>query len=120
VIADGAGASTLGDVRLTEHGPTAPISHSTTWLAMRATEAITRTDEPPPLKSIVGRIRVPVLLIASARAGELRIDRAYRTQIGRRATLWHVADAGHTEALRRHPAAYRARVVAFLTAATRR
>ena len=119
VVADGAGASTLGDVQLTEHGPTAPISSSTTWLAMRATEAITGTAEPPPLKSIVGRISVPVLLIASERAGELQVDRAYRTQIGRRAILWHVADAGHTEALQRHPAAYRAHVGAFLAAATR-
>jgi pimeloyl-ACP methyl ester carboxylesterase len=120
VIADGAGASTLGDAQLTEHGPTAPISYSTTWLAMRATEAITHTKEPPPLRNIVSRIRVPVLLIASQRAGELQIDRTYQTQIGGRATLWHIADAGHTKALQRHPAAYRAHIRAFLAAATRR
>ena len=39
VVADGAGASTLGDSRITEHGPAAPIAYSTTWLAMRGDRA---------------------------------------------------------------------------------
>lgn len=118
IIADGAGASTLGDSQITEHGPTAPIAYSTTWLAMRATELITGEQEPPPLQNTVGRIHVPVLLIASRRAGEFETDRVYQTRIGGRATLWHVADADHTGALKRYPAAYQAHVGTFLATAT--
>jgi pimeloyl-ACP methyl ester carboxylesterase len=118
VVADGAGASTLGDSQITEHGPAAPIAYSTTWLTMRAAELITGEQEPPPLQNTVGRIDVPVLLIASGRAGELETDRVYQARIGGRATLWHIADAGHTEALQLHPAAYQAHVGTFLAAAT--
>lgn len=118
VVADGAGASTLGDSQITEHGPAALVAYSTTWLAMRATELITGEQEPPPLQTTVGRIHVPVLLIASRRAGEFETDRVYQTRIGGRATLRHIADADHTEALKRHPAAYQAHLGTFLAAAT--
>jgi uncharacterized protein len=114
VVADGAGASTLGDERLTSPG-SLPLSVS--WIAMRATEALSGSSEPPALERLAGRIRVPVLLIASDARDEARIDRAYQRRIGARAELWHVADAAHTRALDRHPLAYAARVTRFLEGA---
>lgn len=91
VVADGAGASTLGDDR-----------------------AITNL---PPLKSIVDRVHLPVLLIASNASNEATIDRLYARRIGRTAALWSVPDAGHTEALRKHPREYAVHVLRFLDAA---
>jgi len=117
VIADGAGASTSGDHRLIPAGALTPIDVSSTWLMMRLVERISATEEPAPLKDIVSRIRVPVLLIASNRSGERTIDLAFRRRIGGHAALWNVGDARHTGALRRHPAEYARRVVAFLRGA---
>ena len=116
VVADGAGASTAGDRTLMSGDP-GPLAGSVDWLAMRLTEMISHEREPAPLASVVGRIHVPVLLIASNRSGEQRIDRAYRARIGRGAALWYVPDAAHTAALSVHPAQYAARVRAFFNAA---
>jgi uncharacterized protein len=114
VIADGAGASTLGDSELAADG-LQPVFVSETWLTMRATELLSGEREPAPLKSVVARVHVPVLLIASGRRGERTIDEAYRKRIGARATLWSVPEAAHTQALRTHPRAYAERVTAFLS-----
>jgi pimeloyl-ACP methyl ester carboxylesterase len=113
VVADGAGASTAGDERIVSDGP---IARSVTWMTMRATELLSGDAEPAPLEDVAHAIRVPVLLVASRRAGERRIDEAYRSRIAS-ARLWYVADADHTEALRAHPRAYAARVLGFLDAA---
>jgi fermentation-respiration switch protein FrsA (DUF1100 family) len=120
VIADGAGASTLGDMRQASSGPLAQVTLSATWLAFRAAGLISGESEPAPLTHVVGRIRAPVLLIASNDAGERQIDEIYRDRIGSGAALWYVPDAGHTKALATHPAAYAARVMAFLTALSSR
>ncbi|MGZ4280025.1 MAG: alpha/beta hydrolase, partial [Solirubrobacteraceae bacterium] len=118
VVADGAGASTLADERLTSGGA---IPTSVGWVTMRATELFSGEREPASLGSEVARIRVPVLLIASGgRAGERAIDAIYAERIGRRASLWFVPGAAHTRALQTHPRAYAARVGAFLAAALRR
>jgi fermentation-respiration switch protein FrsA (DUF1100 family) len=116
VIADGAGASTTGDQRLTSG---APLRTSVTWLTMRTTELFSGDSEPAPLRSIVQRITAPVLLIASSARDERTIDQAFRERIGRNATLWYIGDAQHTKALTVHPAAYRARVTSFLAGALR-
>ncbi len=116
VIADGAGASTMGDTRMGGSG-SGPMFVSVNWLTMRATEAISGEREPAPLASVVAQVRVPTLLIASNRSGERTIDAAYRERIGARATLWFVPDAGHNLALQKHPQAYVARVTAFLATA---
>lgn len=118
VVADGAGASTMGDSRLAGSG-SGPVFVSVNWLTMRATEAISGEREPVPLASVVTHIRVPTLLIASNRSGERTLDAAYRERIGTRGTLWFVPDAGHTLALQKHPQAYGARVTGFLAAALR-
>ncbi len=116
VIADGAGASTLGDDQLIPHG-LAPVFLSETWLTMRTIELVSGETEPAPLKSIVARIQIPVLLIASNAANEHAIDSAYRALIGPTATLWYVPDAAHTNAFGEHPQAYTTRVLTFLRSA---
>ncbi len=116
VVADGAGASTSGDSGLAAHGPRA-IAASSTWLTMRATELLSGEREPAALKTIVGRIRIPVLLIASRAEGERTIDAAYQSRIGHRAELWYASEAGHTQAIVAYPQAYSARVDAFLRSA---
>lgn len=73
-------------------------------------------------RCIVGRIRVPVLLIASNASGERtidQIDEIYRDRIGRTASLWYLPDTWHTHGLNAHPAQYAARVIAFLADALR-
>ncbi len=114
VVADGAGASTLGDDQLAPH-ELAPVFLSETWLTMRTIELVSGETEPAPLKSIVARIQIPVLLIASNAANERTIDSAYRALIGPRATLWYVPYATHTDAFGKHPDAYTTRVLSFLT-----
>jgi hypothetical protein len=116
VVADGAGASTLPDNRIVSHG-LGPVFVSATWLAMRAAELATGDPEPAPLKDVVGRVHVPVLMIASNAHGERAIDSAYLQRIGHMAKLWYVPDAAHTEALSAHPRQYATRVTAFLSAA---
>ena len=90
---------------------------SVTWLTMRGTELVSGGPEPAGLSRIVGRIRVPVLLIASNASRERTIDQIYRRRIGRDATLWSLPDAGHTDGLSTHPAQYAARVESFLASA---
>ena len=111
VVADGAGASTAGDQRLLSGGV---LPASVTWLALRGVELLGGGDEPPALADVAGRIRVPVLLVASGARDEYAIDAIYRRRIGARAALWSVPDAEHTQALARHPAAYAARVLGLL------
>jgi pimeloyl-ACP methyl ester carboxylesterase len=111
IVADGAGASTLGDQRLASG---AAVPTAVGWLTMRAAELLSGQAEPPPLAHVVGRIHVPVLLVASGAHDEDTLARAYARRIGRPATVWHVPDATHTEALARHPATYAARVMRVL------
>jgi uncharacterized protein len=118
IIADGAEAGTFGDMAIVEgQGFKAPLALSSNWLGMRAIELLSCVREPPALASIVDKIRVPVLLIASNNPGELTDDQVYREQIGANATLWFVPDTGHVAALQTHPHDYTARVTAFLKAA---
>jgi uncharacterized protein len=113
VVADGAGASTFADQRLASDGA---VAMSVAWASMRATAILSGTAEPPALRSIVGRIHVPVLLIASGARDEARIDRAYQRRIGAHAQLWYLPGARHTRALERYPRSYAARVTRFLAA----
>jgi hypothetical protein len=98
VIADGAGASTLGDQQIVAHG-LSPVFVSEVWLTMHAIELVSGENEPPPLKTIVGHIRVPVLLIASNAPSERAIDNVYRQRIGPNAALWYLPDIGHISGL---------------------
>ena len=87
------------------------------WLAHREIELLSTYDEPTPLKTIVGRIKAPTLLIASNRKDERAIDEAFRARIGANATLWYVADAGHTQAFDTHRSTYIARLTRFFSQA---
>ena len=120
IVADGAGASTMGDQRLIGHGITQPVFLSVTWLTMRATELASGDTEPAPLESIVSHIQTPVLLIASNAPDEHMLDLVYEDRIGANARLWYLSDAGHTLGLSTHPYAYQHRVTDFLRAALAR
>ena len=106
IVADGAGASTLADDQLLPHGLGA-VYTSVTWLTMRGTGLVSGETEPTGLSRLVGRIRVPALLIASNASGERTIDQIYRDRIGRTASLWYLPDAGHTARSERPPGAVR-------------
>ncbi len=117
VVADGAGASTYGDIAAVDSQDLMwPLALSGDWLGVRATEFLSGVPEPSSLRSIVGSIRVPVMLIASTEPSELAHDTAYRDAIGANATLWYIPDVGHVQGLAAHPAEYTARVTAFLSA----
>jgi pimeloyl-ACP methyl ester carboxylesterase len=117
VVADGAGAGTLGDTKLEQDGDA--LLTAVTWIGMRTVELFSGDSEPTPLADIVRRIDVPVLLIASNRRFERHIDSVFAERIGPQATLWYLADAGHTRAFARHPERYRDRVLGFLANALR-
>jgi uncharacterized protein len=118
VIAEGAGSGTLGDAKL-EEGTSSALFTAVTWIGMRTVALFSGDKEPPPLSQIVGRIRAPVLLIASNRRNERRIDAAFRARIGSHAQLWYLADTRHTQGLARHRESYKARVLALLDNALR-
>ena len=118
IVADGAGTSTLTDDQLLEHG-LSPVFTSVTWLTMRGTELVSGESEPAGLSRLVGRIRAPVLLIASNASGERAIDQIYRDRIGRTASLRYLPDTPHTGGLSAHRAQYAAHVDTFLAAALR-
>ncbi|HEY7258899.1 MAG TPA: alpha/beta fold hydrolase [Gaiellales bacterium] len=117
VVADGAGASTTGDQRLAGSGVETAVAIPQTWMTMRVTALLSGEREPEPLGTAVRRIDVPALLIASSAGDERALDGIYRDRIGPEASLWYVADAGHTRALAVHPDEYEARVTAFLSGA---
>jgi pimeloyl-ACP methyl ester carboxylesterase len=118
VVADGAGAGTLGDAKL-EEGTSSALFTAVTWIGMRTVALFSGDAEPQALEGILHRIDMPVLLIASNRANERRIDGEFARRIGPRARLWYLADTGHTQGLRRHPAEYESRVLAFFDQAVR-
>jgi pimeloyl-ACP methyl ester carboxylesterase len=113
VVADGAGASTTADSRA---AGASSLERTVGWIGMRATELLSNDEEPVPLVTRVRTITAPVLLIASNAGGELEINREFAVRIGAEAELWHV-DAGHTEALERHPGVYARHLRAFLASA---
>lgn len=111
LAADGAGASTLGDMRIADPGA---IPTSVSWVSMRSAELLSGDREPAPLEQVAADIAAPVLLIASGARDERAIDERYRRVIGADAELWYVGDAGHTRAFDEHPRQYASRVGAFL------
>jgi uncharacterized protein len=110
VVADGAESRNA-----TEAARVAGATDVPYWTALyAATRVLTATAPPPDLGRLVGELRAPALLIAAGRGPEARFGRIYAERSHGRARLWAVPDAGHTQALRVHPAAYAARVGGFL------
>jgi len=115
VVADGAGASTLGDRDLVEHGLLKPIAVGAGWLAMRGIEVATWAHEPQPLADAVRRVAPPTLLIASDAKDEAAFDSELARRIEHAQLLrLHVE---HTEGLRTKPTTYGRRVAGFLALA---
>ena len=83
----------------------------------QAVRAVSGMREAPSLRPILPRIAPrPVLLIAGGVGApdEIPANRVYRDAAGPTAQLWELPDAGHTGGLRKHPAAYAQRTIAFL------
>lgn len=109
VVADGAEARNV-----TEASRIAGPTDLPYWSALyAATRVLTATAPPPDLGRLVGELRAPALLVAAGRGPEARFNRIYARRSHGRARLWAVPDAGHTQALRVHPAAYASRVGGF-------
>jgi hypothetical protein len=116
----------VGDYAAVEHRIQAPIALSTEWVGEQAAALFSGDTPPASLVSIVDRIQVPVLLIATNYAldpgfghppEELELSQIYPQRIGDNASVWYVDDASHTRALEVRPQEYAARVTAFLDAA---
>jgi uncharacterized protein len=115
VVADGAEARNV-----TEAARTADASDLPYWAALYlANGVLTASGPAPDLGRLVGQLRAPALLIAAGRGQEARFGRIYAQRSRGRARLWAVPDAGHTHALRVHPAEYEARVTRFFDTALR-
>ena len=113
VVADGAAGRSLPEVTRVVGASDVPY-----WAALyAATRVLTASSSPPDLGRLVRGLRAPALLIAAGRSQEADFNRIYAARSRGRARLWHVPDAGHTRALRRHPGAYEARVTGFFDAA---
>jgi uncharacterized protein len=113
VVADGAEARNL-----TEAARVAGPSDLPYWAAFYATtRVLTAAGPAPDLGRLVSHLHAPALIIAAGRDQEARFGDIYAHDAHGRAELWHVPDAGHTRALRTHPAAYTARVTRFFAAA---
>jgi len=83
----------------------------------QAVRAVSGMREAPSLLPILPHIAPrPVLLIAGGVGApdEIPANRVYRDAAGPTAELWELPDAGHTGGLRKHPAAYAQRTIAFL------
>lgn len=112
VVADGAEARNLREAARVADATELPY-----WAALYvANHSLTGTAPAPDLGRLVGGLHAPALLIAAGRAQEARFGRIYAQRSHGRAQLWQVPDAGHTRALRVHPAAYDARVSGFFDA----
>jgi dienelactone hydrolase len=114
VVADGAGASTSGDLALEPRGADGPVFHAVTWLTYQGVQARTGEHEPPGLASIISNRIAPTLLIASHAPNELLLNARYRHAARGQATVWYLADVDHTGGYAAHPESYRSRVTQFL------
>ena len=90
-----------------------------TWLQMQMVRGISGMKSSPSLNGIIHEIAPrPVLLIAGGGfPEEIPASRRYRDAGGRNVRLWELPDTGHTAGLRKHPAEYERRTIAFLDAA---
>jgi pimeloyl-ACP methyl ester carboxylesterase len=104
-----------------QYGARGSVQEGIEWLTTEVTDLLTAADEPMSLRSAIEAAAPrPVLLIAAGEVADEGDAGAY-LQLGSPSTvqLWTAEDAGHTEALARHPQAWEERVVAFLDRALR-
>ena len=88
----------------------------TGWLALAGVQAVSGMEPSKSLKPMIGKIAPrPVLLVAAGGfEQEIPANRQYKARGGPTTELYEPPDAGHTGGLRKHPAEYERRTIAFL------
>jgi pimeloyl-ACP methyl ester carboxylesterase len=114
VVSEGAGARTMGEGLDLEGIPGHERPLTALQLAMRDATVAVFSDTAPPehLATLVGRIKVPTLLIAAPNTqnGE-KLNRRY-AKAGN-AQLWEIPESKHVQGIKARPAEYERRVVGF-------
>jgi hypothetical protein len=112
VVSDGATRPVDAETVLPTHG----LEHAMGWLGEQSTRAISGMKPSRSLLRFLPAIAPrPVLLVAGGGfPAEIPASRMYRDAGGRGVSLWELPDTGHTAGLRRHPAEYERRTIAFL------
>jgi pimeloyl-ACP methyl ester carboxylesterase len=117
VVAEGATGRTAGDKAWlpAEHGIRGWLQRPLDWLTYGAADLLTDARAPITLRAAVGATSSPVLLITAGDVAD-EADAAHYIAAGSPSTVtvWEAPDAGHTDALRTHPAEWEARVTGFL------
>jgi dienelactone hydrolase len=112
IVADGATAESVADTARISHGGDLP---AIPFFAVQyaAAEVLDDSRPGPSLAELAARVPpTPILFIASTWKVEREAAPVYAKAAAASSSLWLV-DAGHTQGLRVHPAAYRRRVVGF-------
>jgi uncharacterized protein len=112
VVSDGAARPTDAD----KADPPPALERAATWLTLESVRAISGMKPSRSLLEFIPRIAPrPVLLVASGgQPAEIPTARMYRRAGGANVDLWELPDTGHTAGLRKHPAEYERRTIAFL------
>jgi uncharacterized protein len=117
VVSEGAGARAFSDAIDIPGG--SPLDRGLGMVASAtrtaAVSVFANQTPPPDLESLVDRIAPrPLMLIADPDSGHgEELNRRFHRAAGQPTTLWEVPGAGHTNAIRAHPAAYERRVIGF-------
>jgi uncharacterized protein len=112
VVSDGAARPMDAD----KADPPPALERAATWLSLESVRAISGMKPSRSLLEFIPRIAPrPVLLVASGgQPAEIPTARMYREAGGANVELWELPDTGHTAGLRKHPAGYERRTIAFL------
>jgi alpha-beta hydrolase superfamily lysophospholipase len=112
VVSDGAARPMDAD----KADPPPALERATTWLSLKSVRAISGMKPSRSLLEFIPRIAPrPVLLVAGGgQPAEIPTAHMYRRAGGANVDLWELPDTGHTAGLRKHPAEYERRTIAFL------
>lgn len=112
VVGDGVGVRVAGDVPAPS-----PAEDAINRLTYGLTDLLAAASPPPPLRDVVAGLGAGQRVLLVAAAGEETQADWYAAAAPAQVEVWHVPDAGHTQALRVHPEEWVSRVVGFLDAA---
>jgi uncharacterized protein len=114
VVAEGAQARTLEEVRLLHDAAEEAYVGATFVVSLTAYSVLRQVSEPPPLVEMIPRISPrPVLLLSSGSGYERELNRAYARSARWPSALWELPGAPHTGALKERPVEYERRIVGF-------
>ena len=114
VVAEGAQARTLQEVRLLDDAAEEAYVGATFVVSLTAYSVLRQVSEPPALDEMIPRISPrPVLLLSSGSGYERDLNRAYARSARWPSALWELPGAPHTGALKERPVEYERRVVGF-------